>query len=183
MQGGPQDPVEGPPGETAFAAVTSRRRRGPAVVAIAAIVFLGAAVLIKQFASASPAPDAKGTTPAASGGRPSPARPRRRQSPPRRPPRILRPRPDSDAPSNVPRLPGPAGHQRGHLGEASDGERDDVPGTGWEQADAGLYVKPDPADPVGLSIGVYQIEHVNMFPCRWASRPVHGHHTRAQPRD
>jgi hypothetical protein len=40
---------------------------------------------------------------------------------------------------------------------------------GWQQAGAGLFVKPDAAEPVGLSIGAYSVAHVNTFPCRWAS--------------
>lgn len=40
---------------------------------------------------------------------------------------------------------------------------------GWESIGPGVYRKPDPAGRVGISVGVYQIEHVNMFPCRWSS--------------
>ncbi|HZC32121.1 MAG TPA: hypothetical protein VE640_02415 [Candidatus Bathyarchaeia archaeon] len=45
---------------------------------------------------------------------------------------------------------------------------------GWEAAGPSTYLKPAPAagpvGPVGLSIGAYTIQHVNTFPCRWASR-------------
>ncbi len=40
---------------------------------------------------------------------------------------------------------------------------------GWRKSSPGLYLKPDRSGPVGLSIGTYSIEHVNTFPCRWAS--------------
>jgi hypothetical protein len=44
-----------------------------------------------------------------------------------------------------------------------------LPG-GWEGAGPSLYLKRDPSGPVGLSIGAYRIQHVNTFPCRWASQ-------------
>ena len=69
-----------------------------------------------------------------------------------------RPRPDRDAPSNVPRLPGPAGHQRGHLGGASDGERDDLPAC-W--------------------LGAGRRRAVRQARCRRAGRPVDRRRTRS----
>jgi hypothetical protein len=41
---------------------------------------------------------------------------------------------------------------------------------GWEAAGPSMYLKPVSAGQVGLSIGAYSIQHVNTFPCRWASQ-------------
>jgi hypothetical protein len=41
---------------------------------------------------------------------------------------------------------------------------------GWEAAGPSMYFKRASAGLVGLSIGAYSIQHVNTFPCRWASR-------------
>ena len=152
MQGGPQDPVEGPPGETAFVAVTSRRRRGPALVAVAAIVFLGAAVLIKQFASASPAPDATGT-PAASGVAAVAS-----TAPTAEPTASATPDPPALDPTvtphpTFPAVPVPPGIDEVTWTKPPTASVAISLPAGWQQADAGLYVKPDAAEPVGLSIG------------------------------
>jgi hypothetical protein len=41
--------------------------------------------------------------------------------------------------------------------------------SGWERASAAMFVRPNGTDRVGLSIGAWRIEHVNTFPCRWAT--------------
>ena len=138
------------------------------MLALAAIAFLGAAVLIKQFA-VSPTPDAKGTTPAASGGAVAGS-----TTPTAEPTASATPDPPALDPTvtphpTFPAFPAPPGiNEVTWAGPPTANVTISLP-PGWEQTDAGLYVKPDAADPVGLSIGVYQIEHVNMFPCRWAS--------------
>lgn len=138
-------------------------------MAVAAIVFLGAAVLIKQFAPASPAPDARGTTPAASGVAAVAS-----TGPTAEPAASATPDPPARDPTVTPYPTFPAVPVAPGINEVSWARPPtanvviSLP-AGWEQADGGLFVKPDAVGPVGLSIGVYQIEHVNMFPCRWAS--------------
>ncbi len=163
------DPAEGPQGETAFATVTSRRGKGPAAIAVAAIAFLSAAVLIKQLAPVSPSPGSNAKPPPASAaaavattGPTVEPTPSATADPPSLDPTVT-PHPTFPA---IPAAPG--------INEVSWSRPPtasvviSLP-AGWKQADAGLFVKSDPAGPVGLSIGVYQIEHINLFPCRWAS--------------
>lgn len=41
---------------------------------------------------------------------------------------------------------------------------------GWQKAGDGMFVKSNGEAPTGMSIGVWQLEHVNTFPCRWSAR-------------
>jgi hypothetical protein len=41
---------------------------------------------------------------------------------------------------------------------------------GWAKASDGMYVKANGAAPAGLSIGAWQLQHVNIVPCRWSSQ-------------
>jgi hypothetical protein len=45
----------------------------------------------------------------------------------------------------------------------------DLPG-GWQKAGDSLFVKSKGEAPTGLSIGAWQLQHVNTFPCRWSAR-------------
>ncbi len=80
------------------------------------------------------------------------------------------PRPDRDAASHrsPPSRSRPARPSSSRQAPTSVHLTVTVP-AGWERAGLGMYVKPDDAGPIGLSIGAYEIAHVNMFPCRWAS--------------
>ncbi|MBA3235096.1 MAG: hypothetical protein H0T59_03755 [Chloroflexi bacterium] len=41
-------------------------------------------------------------------------------------------------------------------------------GRGWRRAGPSMFVKPNAVGSVGLSIGAWRIEHVNLYPCRWS---------------
>jgi hypothetical protein len=171
VPGEPTDPIEdGLPGEAAFRAVTRRRRRGPAAVTLAAIAFVGFAFLTKELTATADAPVASAAPPpslaatATDTAVPPSAAPAAGliSDPPARDP-TARPYPMFVAVSVhagkthlIPTGPTPARLTV------------NLPG-GWEGAGPNLYLKRDPSGPVGLSIGAYSIQHVNTFPCRWAS--------------
>jgi len=171
VPGEPPDPRDGGlTGEAAFRAVTQRRRRGPAAVAVAGIVFVGFAFLTKELIATAGAPVAS-ATPASSLGvsataivtdiaQAAPAA-ASASGPPARDP-TARPYPTFVG----------VGVRAGttHLipGPTPVGVTVNLP-TGWEAAGPSMYLKRASAGPVGLSIGAYTIGHVNTFPCRWAS--------------
>jgi hypothetical protein len=138
---------------------------------VAAIAFLGAAVLIKQFSPASRAPDAHAAPPAASAAAAVPsvgqtAEPTASAS--------------ADPPSldpNVSPLPTsavvPVAAGRVELVPVGSTNANAIMTValpdGWGEADQEMYLKPDRGGPIGISIAAYKVEHVNMFPCRWSS--------------
>jgi hypothetical protein len=166
---GPLEPEQDRPAEgAAFAAVTRRRRRAPAVVAIAVIAFLGLAVLSKEaaptvglpVASLNPAPSVAVSAPSAAAilGATS-ASPT--LAPPSRNPGAT-PYPvafDVAVPDGVAQII-PAGPTEVRLTVS-------LP-KGWRASPA-TYFKPTGAAEAGLSIGAWRIQHVNLFPCRWAT--------------
>jgi hypothetical protein len=167
--GGPPDPLkDGLAAEAAFRAVTQRRRRGPAAVAVAALAFVGFALLTKELIATAGTP-VVGATPASSLGviatatavaQGAPAAVSA-SGPPARDPTARR----------YPTFVGvsvPAGTTHLIPGPTPVGVTVNLP-TGWEAAGPSMYLKRASAGPVGLSIGAYSIEHVNTFPCRWAS--------------
>ena len=181
MLGESPDPTEGgPSGEAAFSAVTRRRRRGPVAVALVAIAFVGFAFLTKELTTTAVAPVASATpltslaasatatalapsaAPAAVPTSGPPAR-----DPTARPyPTVVAVRVHAGKTQLIPAGPTPV-----RLTVS-------LPG-GWEGANPSMYLKRDSAGPVGLSIGVYSIQHVNTYPCRWAS---HAYTDTAYPR-
>lgn len=171
---GPPEPLEDRPAEgAAFTAVTHRRRRAPAAVAVAAIAFLGFALLSKEAAPAAGLPVASATsssslaavafeTPVPQGA-PTGDSPGPTSVPPARNPTVT-PHPalfDVPVAAGVTRIV-PAGQTPVRLTVS-------LP-TGWGRASAAMFVKPSGTAEVGLSIGAWRIQHVNTFPCRWASR-------------
>jgi hypothetical protein len=169
---GPSDPVEKAPAEgAAFRAVTRRRRRAPAAIALAAIAFLGVALLSKVSAPTIQTPVANVTagpsvvaaastsiapTVVATAGPPAAS------VPPARNPTVT-PHPGvvdvSVARGRTQIIP--AGPTPARLTVS-------LP-DGWERASPAMYVKPSGTAEVGLSIGAWRIQHVNLFPCRWAT--------------
>jgi hypothetical protein len=166
---GPREPVPDRPAEgAAFTAVTRRRRRAPAAVALAAIAFLGFAVLSKEAAPAVGLPIASLTpAPVANVGSPSaaPTLPATSPSPALAPPSrnpTATPYPvafDVPVPDGVAQII-PAGPTQIRLTVS-------LP-RGWRENPA-MYYKPSDTAEVGLSIGAWRIQHVNTFPCRWAT--------------
>jgi hypothetical protein len=161
---------DGLPGGAAFKAITRRRRRGPAAVALAAIAFVGFAFLTKELtatadapvASAAPPPSLAALATATAIAQVAPAAASDFGAPARDP--TARPYPMFVAVSVH------AG--KTHLIPAGPTPVQltvNLPG-GWEGASPNLYLKRDPSGPVGLSIGAYSVQHVNTFPCRWASQ-------------
>jgi hypothetical protein len=160
----PDDPAGG----AAFTAVTRRRRRAPAAVALAVIAFLGFAVLSKEaapavglpIASATPSPS--GAALASETGAPAGESSAPTLAPPDRDPTatphpvFLRARVAAGVAQIIPAGPTPV-----RLTIA-------LP-DGWGRAGPAMYLKPSDTDPVGLSIGAWRIQHVNTFPCRWAT--------------
>ncbi|HEV8402888.1 MAG TPA: hypothetical protein VGQ31_07615 [Candidatus Limnocylindrales bacterium] len=167
-----QPPDEGSIGETAFTATTVRRRRGPLAVTVAAIAFVGFAVLVKEVAPGptlpTPSPVPRAAVGVASFGPTATPITRPPADPPVRDPTVT-PNPTVAA--------GPAAIGRTALVPAGDTSAlltVTLP-AGWAQASPSLYLNggAESADgessDLGLSIGAYRIEHVNTFPCRWAS--------------
>jgi hypothetical protein len=163
---------DGLAGEAAFRAVTQRRRRGPAAVAVAALAFVGFALLTKELIATAGTP-VVGASPSSSLGVTATATATAiaqagaavsASGPPARDP-TARPYPTF---VGVRVRAGTA-----HLipGPTPVGVTVNLP-TGWEAAGPSMYLKRASAGPVGLSIGAYSIQHVNTFPCRWAS-PVY----------
>jgi hypothetical protein len=170
LLGEPPDPTEdGLAGEAAFRAVTQRRWRGPAAVAVAALAFVGFALLTKQLIATAGTP-VEGASPSSSLGVTATAIAQAAPAsvsasgPPARDP-TARPYP------TFVRVRVRAGTAHLIPGPTPVGVTVNLP-TGWEAAGPSMYLKRASAGPVGLSIGAYSIQHVNTFPCRWAS-PVY----------
>jgi hypothetical protein len=137
-------------------------------VAVAAIAFLGAAVLIKQFAPTSRSPEANAVPPpTATAAAAVPSTGPTTEPTPVDPPRLDPNATPYPAYFDVPVAAGiiqivPAGPTPVRLSVK-------LP-DGWERASEGMYVKPSGTAEVGLSISAWSIAHVNEFPCRWADR-------------
>lgn len=170
MEHASPDPMdERPPGEAAFTAVrpvTTRRRRGPIAVAIVAIAFLAGTVLIKGIdpGPGLPVPTAppRAAVHVASFGPTASPTASPTQDPPSRDPTVT-PHPA------VVSVPAQAGTVQLVPPDPTTARLTITLPAGWRKSSPGLYLKPDRSGPVGLSIGTYSIEHVNTFPCRWAS--------------
>ena len=160
---------DGPAGEVAFRAVTHRRRRGPVAVAVAAIAFVGFALLTKELTTTAGAPVVSATPSSSLGAiaaataiaQAAPAAVSASDPPARDP--TARPYPTFVGVSV------PAGTTHLIPGPTQVRVTVNLP-KGWEAAGPSTYLKPATAGPVGLSIGAYSIQHVNTFPCRWASQ-------------
>jgi hypothetical protein len=168
--GGLRDPTEdGPVGEVAFSAVTPRRRRRPVAVAVSAIAFVGFTLLTKELTSAVATPVASVGPPphrlAAASPTPDPS-----VAPAASPTSGLPAQDPTARPYPTPvAAPAHAGKTQ-LLADAPTPVRLTVTlPTGWEMASPAFYRKPGSPSPVGLSIGAYNIQHVNTFPCRWSS--------------
>jgi len=161
--------TDGRSGEAAFRAVTQRRRRGPAAVAVAAIAFVGFALVTRELTPAAGAPEARPSSSlgalasvAATATAQAAADAVSASAPPARDP-TARPYPTLVGVSV------PAGRTRLIPDPTPIGVTVNLP-RGWDAAGPNTYVKPASAGQVGLSIGAYTIQHVNTFPCRWASQ-------------
>ena len=170
MQRGSSDPAEeGAPQQVEFTGSARRSRRGPAAVVLATIAFLGVALLIKQATSAVSGPVASAAAqaspaaaaspspiPSATSGASDPA------GPPARDP-TARPYPTFVA------VPAAAGTTRlVPAGSAPVSLEVTLP-DGWARANAAMYVSPRTTASVGQSISAWTVQHVNLFPCRWAT--------------
>ncbi len=170
MQRGSSDPAEeGAPQHLEFTGSARRSRRGPALVILAAIAFLGVG-----------APDQAGSvgrqragrehrgSGVARGGRLPLAdpKPHAYRVGPLGPSRS---RPDRQAVPDLVAVPAGAGTTRlipaGSMPVGLDVTLPD----GWERASAAMYVNPTSRASVGLSISAWTVRHVNLFPCRWTT--------------
>jgi len=154
--------------EVAFRVVTQRRRRGPAAVAVAAIAFVGFAFLTKELIATARAPVASAAPASSLGVLASDTA-------------IAQAAPDAASASGPPaRDPTARPYPRFVGVRVRAGTTHLIPAPtavevtvnlpmGWEAAGPSMYLKRASAGPVGLSIGAYSIQHVNTFPCRWAS--------------
>jgi hypothetical protein len=163
---------DGLAGEAAFRAVTPRRRRGPTVVAVSALAFVGFALLTKELIATAGAPVVS-ATPASSLGLVAKASATANPVGQAAPDSVSAPGPPARDPTARPYPALVSVRVRAgttHLIPAPTPVEVnvDLP-TGWETAGPNMYLKRASAGPVGLSIGAYSIEHVNTFPCRWAS--------------
>jgi hypothetical protein len=170
VQQGSSDPAEeGAPQQVEFTGSARRSRRGPAVVILATIAFLGVALLTKQAtsvvnvpvasiaAAASPAAAASlSPIPSATLTAPDPV------GPPARDP-TARPYPTFVA------VAAPAGAIRLVPAGSAPVSLDVTLPDGWAQASTAMYVAPTGTASVGLSISAWTIRHVNLFPCRWTT--------------
>jgi hypothetical protein len=170
MLGESPDPTEeGPFAEVAFRAFTPRGRKRPVAVAVAAVAFVGFALLIKELTSAAATPVANAVPP------PSPLAAAMATPEPSVAPATM---PTSGPPAQNPTatpyptyvaVPAHTGKSQ-LLAAAPTPVRLTVTlPTGWEKAGPAFYLKPGSTSPVGLSIGAYSIQNVNTFPCRWSS--------------
>lgn len=170
MQRGSSDPAgDGVPHQVEFSGSARRSRRGPAAVVLATIALVGLALLTKQatsvvtapapsaVAQASPAAaDAASLSPNAIPTTSDPA------SPPARDP-TARPHPTFVA------VPARAGTNRLVPAGSSPVSLEVTLPDGWARASAAMYVTSKSVASVGLSIGAWTVQHVNLFPCRWAT--------------
>jgi hypothetical protein len=149
-----------------------RRRRGPAAVAVAAVAFVGFALLTKELTttagaavvSATPtsSPGVFATVTATAVAQEAAPVTVSATGPPARDPTARR----------YPTFVGasvPAGTTKLIPGPTPVRVTVSLP-MGWEAAGASMYLKRASGGPVGLSIGAYSIQRVNTFPCRWASQ-------------
>jgi hypothetical protein len=168
---GPPDPVEDVPSDAAaFKAVARRSRRTTAAVVIAGLAVLAIALLTKQGPSVVVVPTAA-VAPQASPALAAPTSNAPTGSP--------RPSPTPGAPSRNPTVTPhptfvaiPAGTGETLLTPAGPTRvrlRVSLP-DGWEKASDGMYVKSKGAAPAGMSLGVWSIQDVEVFPCRWSSQ-------------
>ena len=169
MQRGSSDPAEeGAPQHLEFTGSARRSRRGPALVVLAAIAFLGVALLTKQAASDVSVPVASIAAAASPVAAASPSRtpsPTPTASDPSGPPArdpTARPYPTFVA------VPAGAGTTRlVPAGTMAVGAEVTLP-DGWARASPAMYVTHGRVQ-VGLSIGAWIVTHVNLFPCRWTT--------------
>jgi hypothetical protein len=159
---------DGLAGEAAFRAVTQRRRRGPAAVAVAALALVAFALLTKELIATAGTP-VLSATPASSLGVSATAI------------GIAQAAPAAASASGPPARDPSARPYPAFVGVGvRAGTTHLIPAptpvevtvnlpTGWATAGPNVYLKRASAGPVGLSIGAYSIEHVNTFPCRWTS--------------
>lgn len=172
MLGEPPDPItDGLTGEAAFRAVTQRRRRGPAAVAVAAVAFVGFALLTKQLTVTAGAPVVRATPTSSPGIAATVPATAVAQAAPVTVSAVGPPARDPTA-RRYPTLVGrnvPAGEKTLIPGPTPVRVTVHLP-TGWEAAGPSMYRKQASGGPVGLSIGAYSIQRVNTFPCRWASQ-------------
>jgi hypothetical protein len=167
QQGSPDPADDGAPQQVQFTGSARRSRRGPALVLLAAIVFLGAAFLTKQATSvvSVPVPSAVAKSSPAAGpsldtsATHTPSDP---AGPPDRDP-TARPHPTFVA---VPTAAGPT--RLVPAGSAAVSAEVTLP-DGWARASAAMYVRRASPGQVGLSIGAWTVQHVNRFPCRWTT--------------
>ena len=170
MQQGSSDPAEeGAPQQVEFTGSARRSRRGPAVVILATIAFLGVALLTKQATSvvnvpvASIAAAASAEAAASHSPIPSatPAASDAAGPPPRDP--TAGPYPTFVA------VPAAAGATRLVPAGSSPVSLEVTLPDDWARASAAMYVTPTGTASVGLSISAWTIRHVNLFPCRWTT--------------
>jgi len=162
---------DGLAGEASFKAVTQRRRRGPAVVAVAALAFVGFALLTKELIATAGAPVLSATPASSLGVIARATAPAFAQAAPAAVSASGPPAQDPTA-RRYPTLAGVsvnAGTTHLIPGPTPVGVTINLP-MGWQAAGPSMYLKRASAGPVGLSIGAYSIQHVNTFPCRWASQ-------------
>jgi hypothetical protein len=170
VQRGSSDPAQkGTPQGAAFTASAHRSRRGPTAVALATIAFLGVALLTKQATSVDSAPVASLAAEASPGAAVSPSaiessRPTASSTsgPPARDP-TAKPHPTFVA------VPVKAGTTRLSLPGSTPVSVTVALPHGWERASPAMYVTPKTTAPVGMSISVWNVQHVNLFPCRWTT--------------
>ena len=171
MQRGSSDPAEeGAPQQVEFTGSARRSRRGPAAVVVAAIAFIGLALLTRQATSmvdvpvasiavASPGPAAVASssmTPSATPTASDPAGP-----PPRDP--TARPYPTFVA------LPAEAGMTKLVPAGSTPVSLEVTLPDGWARASAAMYVTQQSTAPARMSISAWTVQHVNLFPCRWTT--------------
>jgi hypothetical protein len=167
MDPGPTDPAkELPPEGAAFTSIARPSRRDPIAIVLAAVALLAIAVATKQASPApTPAPAVQASPPPAVTHALATAAPRGVELaavPPPRNPTV----------SPVP-VPKPEEAMSGTIQLALAGSTGphvtvSLP-VGWQRAGDAGYEKPPGAAGPGLSIGVWQLHHVYVYPCRWAS--------------
>lgn len=163
----------GTPDGAAFHGASTTNRRGPAGVAIAAVVLVAVAVLGRQLGIET-APASASATPVSATPAPSSAQVLAPSDVPRFVPVRSQPTgpPDRD-PTATPyptdlAEPVPAGRTE-LVPAGSTGVRVTITlPAGWQRIDESLLVKPSPNGPVGLSISAWSLRHVNVYPCRWS---------------
>jgi hypothetical protein len=153
----------------AFRAVAQSSRRTPAAIALAAIGVLAFALLTRQ-----PAPPPSVPT---AGVAPLPP-PAEAVTSPVGPVVAPAASPTSGAPTRNPTV---TPHPRFFAVQVEAGATELIPAgptpvrlaislpDGWAKASDAMYVKANGVAPAGISIGAWHLQHVNVFPCRWAT--------------